>query len=134
MILIVLSVSLTALSFWHSYIMFLIMIGGMLVLFMYMTSVASNEKFKFSSIGLAISITTITYTITIQTSDYWMKYTKIINTEETSKLKSFLFSLNKFLNEPSYTLSIILIMYLLITLIAVIKIVNINLGPIRYMN
>nr|WRQ20284.1 NADH dehydrogenase subunit 6 [Lucanus maculifemoratus maculifemoratus] len=134
MILIILSVSMTSLSFWYSYIMFLIMIGGMLVLFMYMTSVASNEKFKFSWTTMILIISSFASVIVIQMNDYWMGFTKIINTEKMSNFKSFFFSLNKFLNEPSYTLSMILIIYLLITLIAVIKIININSGPIRHMN
>nr|YP_010264216.1 NADH dehydrogenase subunit 6 [Lucanus cervus]QGQ62207.1 NADH dehydrogenase subunit 6 [Lucanus cervus]UIN24728.1 NADH dehydrogenase subunit 6 [Lucanus cervus] len=134
MVLIILSVSLTSLSFWYSYIMFLIMIGGMLVLFMYMTSVASNEKFKFS---WKISLTAFTISsliFSLQTKNLWIEPHNIINTEALKNSESFFFSLNKFLNEPSYTLSITLIIYLLITLIAVIKIVNINYGPIRQMN
>uniref|UniRef100_A0AB38ZGK2 NADH-ubiquinone oxidoreductase chain 6 n=1 Tax=Lucanus dybowskii TaxID=3238474 RepID=A0AB38ZGK2_9SCAR len=134
MILIILSVSLTSLSFWYSYIMFLIMIGGMLVLFMYMTSVASNEKFEFSWTTMILIASGFTAVIIIQMNDYWMGFTKTINMEKMSNLKPFFFSLNKFLNEPSYILSIILIIYLLITLIAVIKIININSGPIRHMN
>jgi len=35
-------------SFWFSYILFLIFIGGILVLFIYVTSLASNEIFSFS--------------------------------------------------------------------------------------
>nr|QGN05594.1 NADH dehydrogenase subunit 6 [Lucanus maculifemoratus taiwanus] len=134
MILIILSVSLTSLSFWYSYIMFLIMVGGMLVLFMYMTSVASNEKFSFSWTTMILIALGLTSVILIQMNDYWMGFTKTINMEKMSNLKPFFFSLNKFLNEPSYSLSIILIIYLLITLIAVIKIINIKSGPIRHMN
>nr|UFP91249.1 NADH dehydrogenase subunit 6 [Lucanus kanoi kanoi] len=134
MILIILSVSLTSLSFWYSYIMFLIMVGGMLVLFMYMTSVASNEKFEFSWTTMILIASGLTSVILIQMNDYWMGFTKTINMEKMSNLKPFFFSLNKFLNEPSYSLSIILIIYLLITLIAVIKIINIKSGPIRHMN
>lgn len=32
-------------TFWFSYILFLVFLGGVLVLFIYMTSLASNEKF-----------------------------------------------------------------------------------------
>nr|DAA06218.1 TPA_exp: truncated NADH dehydrogenase subunit 6 [Drosophila persimilis] len=35
-------------SFWYSYILFLIFLGGMLVLFIYVTSLASNEMFNLS--------------------------------------------------------------------------------------
>uniref|UniRef100_A0AB38ZGD7 NADH-ubiquinone oxidoreductase chain 6 n=1 Tax=Lucanus liuyei TaxID=2952596 RepID=A0AB38ZGD7_9SCAR len=134
MVLIIMSVSLTSLSFWYSYITFLIMVGGMLVLFMYMTSVASNEKFKFSWTTSILASLMLLYMTTIQMNNSWTEYIKIINTEKVKTLKPLFFSLNKFLNEPSFTLSITLIIYLLITLIAVIKIININFGPIRHMN
>uniref|UniRef100_A0AB38ZGH0 NADH-ubiquinone oxidoreductase chain 6 n=1 Tax=Lucanus imitator TaxID=618023 RepID=A0AB38ZGH0_9SCAR len=134
MTLIILSVSLISMSFWYSYITFLIMIGGMLVLFMYMTSVASNEKFKFSWTSLALIISALLLMTGVHYTFFWTEYIKIANTEELKTSKSLLFSLNKFLNEPSYTLSLILIIYLLITLIVVIKIVNINSGPMRHMN
>nr|AHA52497.1 NADH dehydrogenase subunit 6 [Cardiochiles fuscipennis] len=35
-------------NFWYSYILFLIMIGGVMVLFMYFTSISSNEEFFFN--------------------------------------------------------------------------------------
>jgi NADH-ubiquinone oxidoreductase chain 6 len=41
-------------NFWFSYILFLVFLGGVLVLFIYMTRLASNEKFGFSWLGLFI--------------------------------------------------------------------------------
>jgi NADH-ubiquinone oxidoreductase chain 6 len=35
-------------NFWFSYILFLVFLGGVLVLFIYITRLASNEKFIFS--------------------------------------------------------------------------------------
>lgn len=35
-------------SYWFSYILVLVFLGGVLVLFLYMTSLASNEKFEFT--------------------------------------------------------------------------------------
>nr|QJS34746.1 NADH dehydrogenase subunit 6 [Lucanus chengyuani] len=134
MTLVILSVGLASASLWYSYIMFLIMVGGMLILFMYMTSVASNEKFKFSWNIMILATTMMMWTSTTQTNDSWFQYIKITYTEEMTNLKPFFFSMNKFLNEPSFTLSIMIIIYLLITLIAVIKIINVNSGPIRHMN
>nr|AFQ62385.1 NADH dehydrogenase subunit 6 [Cheironitis sp. MJTNT-2012] len=134
MIMIILTAGLASMSFWYSYITFLIMVGGMLVLFMYMTSVASNEKFKFSWNITIMVMMIVLWMITMQMNDYWLQYNKIINTEEMSNTKPLFFSMNKFLNEPSFTLSIMIIIYLLITLIAVIKIININSGPMRHMN
>merc|ERR1712221_33590 len=51
-ILICLITGLSSSSFWFSYILFLIFLGGMLVLFIYVTSLASNEIFKPSIVSI----------------------------------------------------------------------------------
>nr|UFR82874.1 NADH dehydrogenase subunit 6 [Jumnos ruckeri] len=123
------------LNFWYSYIMFLIMIGGMLVLFIYMTSVASNEKFKFS-----IKMLTMIMIIFLISSSFFLiidHFMININNsyEETLTYTSdYKLSLNKFLNMPLMFILLLMIVYLLITLIAVVKITNIKQGPLRQMN
>nr|YP_010954846.1 NADH dehydrogenase subunit 6 [Hemisodorcus sinensis]WMW30231.1 NADH dehydrogenase subunit 6 [Hemisodorcus sinensis] len=122
------------LTFWYSYILLLIMIGGMLVLYMYMTSVASNEKFKFSLMLMLVFISTTSMMIPISYfMDMWFTNSKIL-TSENLKLMSSLLSLNKFLNFPAIMISIMLIIYLLITLIVVIKISSFKQGPLRNYN
>nr|YP_010954768.1 NADH dehydrogenase subunit 6 [Falcicornis taibaishanensis]WMW30153.1 NADH dehydrogenase subunit 6 [Falcicornis taibaishanensis] len=122
------------LTFWYSYILLLIMIGGMLVLFMYMTSVASNEKFKFSpSLSIIlIFILLISAPISLL-MDQWLTSSKNMISENI-KFTFSLLSLNKFLNFPSILISILLIIYLLITLIVVIKISKFKQGPLRNYN
>lgn len=121
-------------NFWFSYILFLIIIGGILVLFIYITRIASNEIFKYSN-KLIIMIVTSTIFIIIVII-LWDQYfinqnifiidTTIINNKEIFKL-----SLNKYLNFPSNIILFFIIIYLFITLIAVVKITNIQYGPLR---
>uniref|UniRef100_A0A343C232 NADH-ubiquinone oxidoreductase chain 6 n=3 Tax=Anthrenus TaxID=219452 RepID=A0A343C232_9COLE len=120
------------LSFWFSYIMFMIMIGGMLVLFIYMTSIASNEKFKFS-----MTITTLSILTTLASTTNWlekffptMKINNIdsMTTLTTSKLSM---SMTKYFMNLSIPLMLMVIIFLLITLIAVVKITNVNYGALR---
>nr|AFQ62431.1 NADH dehydrogenase subunit 6 [Cheironitis sp. MJTNT-2012]ALO77481.1 NADH deshydrogenase subunit 6 [Dorcus parallelipipedus]ANJ70386.1 NADH dehydrogenase subunit 6 [Dorcus parallelipipedus]UPX88750.1 NADH dehydrogenase subunit 6 [Dorcus parallelipipedus] len=122
------------LTFWYSYILLLIMIGGMLVLFMYMTSVASNEKFKYSlplaMMYLLLIITLIIFSIS---TDQWFMNSGIMISENLKLIFSLL-SLNKFLNFPAIMISVLLIIYLLITLIVVIKIASFKQGPLRNYN
>nr|YP_009971770.1 NADH dehydrogenase subunit 6 [Cucujus kempi]QNG56480.1 NADH dehydrogenase subunit 6 [Cucujus kempi] len=119
-----------SLNFWYSYILFLIMVGGMLVLFIYMTSIASNEKFKFSpklflSISLLIPISLfIMFINNLLTPTYLNENTNFNNL-------NFSFSMNKYMNWPTNMMYFIIIIYLFITLIAVVKITNINYGPLR---
>nr|AOY39822.1 NADH dehydrogenase subunit 6 [Curculionoidea sp. 1 KM-2015] len=120
-------------NFWFSYIMFLIMVGGMLIMFMYMTSIASNEKFKMP--GKLMTVFFITITIFFVFTSFLMDNFFIPSiqymTTNFSMNNSWLLSLNKFFNLPNYILSIMLMLYLLLTLIAIVKITGKNMGPLR---
>nr|ALO70388.1 NADH deshydrogenase subunit 6 [Bisnius sordidus] len=118
-------------NFWFSYILFLIMIGGMLILFIYMTSIASNEKFKFSILLTLMMMTLFTIMIII----YLMMDKNFIMSASFSKSfnESYELSFNmiKFFNYPSNIILFMMIIYLFITLIAVVKITDIKFGPLR---
>nr|YP_010507393.1 NADH dehydrogenase subunit 6 [Tigridemyia acanthofemurilis]QVL28837.1 NADH dehydrogenase subunit 6 [Mallota vilis]UXG18974.1 NADH dehydrogenase subunit 6 [Tigridemyia acanthofemurilis] len=128
-------------SFWFSYILFLIFIGGMLVLFIYMTSLASNEMFSLSMKMISISITSLLImTIMIFLMDKTLVSFNLINNEMNSltNLNSYFtensLNLIKLYNYPSNMITILLVNYLLITMIASIKITKLFYGPIRSMN
>nr|QLI42479.1 NADH dehydrogenase subunit 6 [Trogoderma granarium] len=119
-------------SFWYSYIMFLIMIGGMMVLFIYMTSVASNEKFKFSIkislMWLLMPLTTLaTICLNINSSfPTWNQESLPMDfITQTNK------SMSKFINYPTNMLMYMIIIYLLMTMIAVVKMTNSKYGALR---
>nr|UBS93988.1 NADH dehydrogenase subunit 6 [Saperda tetrastigma] len=121
-------------NFWFSYILFLIMIGGMLILFIYMTSVASNEKFKFSS-KLTVMFITSMSPLLLLFSDFFF-FNKMSNIDLINQSTNFWFSLtlNKFINWPQNLIFTMMIIYLFITLIMIVKITNINYGPLRQKN
>nr|AYF56527.1 NADH dehydrogenase subunit 6 [Odontolabis cuvera fallaciosa] len=133
-IMIGMSTSMLMYSSWYSYILILIMIGGMLVLFMYMTSVASNEKFKFSMSISATMSSILMLNIMMFILDKWSYSSWLMNPESFSVTQTFSTSLNKYLNFPTISISMTLIMYLLVTLIAIIKIIDIKHGPLRHLN
>nr|QIT03242.1 NADH dehydrogenase subunit 6 [Sarcophaga pterygota] len=126
-------------TFWFSYILFLVFLGGMLVLFIYVTSLASNEMF---SLSIKLMITTITMfllsisILLIMDKNILMQYA---NTEMKSiiDMNSYIMensmSLIKLYNYPTNLLTIMLMNYLLITLIAVVKITKLFKGPLRPM-
>nr|ALO76579.1 NADH deshydrogenase subunit 6 [Melyridae sp. 'Dasytidae' GENSP01] len=123
-------------NFWYSYILFLIMIGGMLILFIYMTSIASNEKFKISNLLIFMFTFMIMMIIMLMIMDNLYFNINSINFEMIPYNKNMNpnLSLNKYFNFPSYMIFYLSIIYLLITLIAVVKISNFNLGPLRQNN
>nr|ARO46880.1 NADH dehydrogenase subunit 6 [Metrioptera ussuriana] len=126
-------------SFWFSYILFLVFLGGMLVLFIYITSLASNELFYTSMKTLVIIITSISLILTIAfiTDPYfWNMFVKnmdqmsielittSLNTEATPHL-------TKLYNKPNHLITLMLVNYLFLTLIVIVKITNIFQGPLR---
>nr|QIV24806.1 NADH dehydrogenase subunit 6 [Xixuthrus sp. ANIC_25-067096] len=120
-------------NFWFAYILFLIMVGGMLILFIYMTSVASNEKFKFSTkITVMMLACMIMIISTLLLDEFFLSEQMTIHElDKQSSFNSNSWSLNKFMNLNMSTNLIMIIVYLLIALIMVVKITNIQHGPLR---
>nr|QGR23991.1 NADH dehydrogenase subunit 6 [Drosophila buzzatii]QGR24017.1 NADH dehydrogenase subunit 6 [Drosophila koepferae] len=128
-------------TFWFSYILFLIFLGGMLVLFIYVTSLASNEMFN-----LSLKLTMICFILLISSillilfldKNYFSFF--LINNEmqNISYIYSYFpensLSLNKLYNFPTNFVTILLMNYLLITLIVIVKITKLFKGPLRLMN
>nr|YP_010713102.1 NADH dehydrogenase subunit 6 [Meromyza saltatrix]WDA93968.1 NADH dehydrogenase subunit 6 [Meromyza saltatrix] len=128
-------------SFWFSYVLFLIFLGGMLVLFIYVTSLASNEMFSFSIKMIMYSLFLImsTFMFMYLMNDYIYMNINIFNNEMDLLYKNMFnkensLNLNKLYNYPTNMITILLMNYLLITLIAIVKITKLFHGPIRMMN
>nr|YP_010946827.1 NADH dehydrogenase subunit 6 [Rhabdoblatta atra]WGO57584.1 NADH dehydrogenase subunit 6 [Rhabdoblatta atra] len=120
-------------SFWFSYVLFLIFLGGMLVLFIYVTSLASNEMFSMSMKLLMLS--TITLPI------LFLLFNKFNTSFMNQETLNFMIMNNitplpliKLYNNPTSIITILLATYLFLTLIAVVKITNIFVGPLRQFN
>nr|ALL97413.1 NADH dehydrogenase subunit 6 [Asiemphytus rufocephalus] len=124
-----------SLNFWYMYILFLIMLGGMLILFIYVSSLSSNQKFIFDKnfllINLILMMMIFLMIILMKNLNYFnLDMIKLMNVEieENFMLKM---SLNKLYNKPTNQIMIMLINYLLITLFIIVKITNINMGALR---
>nr|AQP28745.1 NADH dehydrogenase subunit 6 [Anenteotermes cf. polyscolus BDIT101] len=118
-------------SFWFSYILFMIMIGGMLVLFMYMTSLASNEMFSPSNKMLlmaGVSMPVLVYIMPTVTNN------KEMNTHNTMMENEVLTTTTVMYNQMMGTMTTLLVLYMLMTLIVVVNIINVSKGPLRQMN
>nr|YP_010265754.1 NADH dehydrogenase subunit 6 [Stibochiona nicea]UIS00461.1 NADH dehydrogenase subunit 6 [Stibochiona nicea] len=129
-------------TYWFSYILFLIFLGGLLVLFIYVSSIASNELFKISfnnNFILMIMFMLLIFSFFYKNNLFWMNF--FFNDEMINFFNLFLFfnseyniNLCKLYNEQTYFLILMLIIYLFITLIVVVKITNIFYGPLRSYN
>nr|WMQ78016.1 NADH dehydrogenase subunit 6 [Spatalia doerriesi] len=127
-------------TYWFSYILFLTFIGGLLVLFIYISSIASNELFNINIITKLFIILCIILILFMQY--FFMNNLMWMNLSNNSDMNNFFyymnminnenkFNLSKLYNNQTFLLMMMLIIYLFITLIAVVKITNIFYGPIR---
>lgn len=133
-ILISLTVGIYNFSFWFSYILFLVFLGGILVLFIYVASLASNESFSFSLTTFLFSIRLVSLFIFVLLFLDPLIISPNSSSLSTSSLKYYLSTpiiINWIYNTPSIIFTIFIVSYLLLILIVVVKIVNLFKGPLR---
>nr|YP_010704170.1 NADH dehydrogenase subunit 6 [Ptosima chinensis]WCO87663.1 NADH dehydrogenase subunit 6 [Ptosima chinensis] len=120
-------------NFWFSYVLFLIMVGGLLVLFIYMTSIASNEKFSYSNkITSTLMIILVVSLAWLNFNDLFFNYMDmIVDTEKWGTNENWENSFTKYFSFPTSLIMAMLIIYLFIALIAIVKITEIKHGPLR---
>lgn len=114
-------------SFWFSYILILVFMGGLLVLFVYVSTLASNEQINISPPYLFIFLTLLIFLVLLL---IWTPR-EIFTLTDNSQLDysySWIFSL------PLISLSFFLIVYLFIVLVAIVKITKFWGGAIRPAN
>nr|YP_009511972.1 NADH dehydrogenase subunit 6 [Aristaeomorpha foliacea]AXI97899.1 NADH dehydrogenase subunit 6 [Aristaeomorpha foliacea] len=122
-------------SFWFSYILFLIFLGSMLVLFIYVASLASNETFSFSSVLLFFATSAIVLGVLCLMLDPLTLNLPTHVSPSSMMTDNTFFSIPSFLsaiyNNTTMNMTLFIVIYLLLTLIAVVKITNTFFGPLR---
>nr|UPL65943.1 NADH dehydrogenase subunit 6 [Dicyphus sp.] len=119
-------------TFWMSYILLITMLSGMLVLFVYMSSVASNEKFNHS-FKMTIFMTLIllmSIPMYIMESNLTILYNA--NHSENMKISNMnMYMMMKMFNGEYVFITLMMIIYLLLTMIMSTNIVKVDQGPMR---
>nr|YP_010692623.1 NADH dehydrogenase subunit 6 [Centrotus cornutus]WBV77364.1 NADH dehydrogenase subunit 6 [Centrotus cornutus] len=111
-------------SSWIPMITFLTMIGGLLVIFMYMSSITSNEKFKLKLMIIMPLVLMLTPAEELM-SNYQNQE------EENMEIKmTNMMSLTKMYNK-TMMMTMMMILYLMLTMITVNKIIKMLEGPLR---
>nr|QFG40081.1 NADH dehydrogenase subunit 6 [Munidopsis lauensis] len=126
-------------SFWFSYILFLIFLGGMLVLFIYVASIASNEQFKFNfkalllAGGFSFFFSALAFLLDpILTPN--KTATPVSSLAYKFNMSDSAFQISPIYNTPSCPFTLYIICYLLLVLIMIVKIMNIFSSPLRVSN
>nr|YP_010988775.1 NADH dehydrogenase subunit 6 [Paranaspides williamsi]WOR81145.1 NADH dehydrogenase subunit 6 [Paranaspides williamsi] len=125
------------LTFWFSYILFLIFLGGMLVLFIYVASLASNEMFKMSfSLFSFILLFSISLLLVFWFLDFLLFHINMLNPQyffSNYSCQSPNQSLLSYAYSPYIMFcTLFMVFYLLLTLILAVKITNNFQGPLRF--
>nr|WNH42576.1 NADH dehydrogenase subunit 6 [Neoperla arambourgana]WNH42577.1 NADH dehydrogenase subunit 6 [Neoperla arambourgana] len=127
-------------SFWFSYILFLVFLGGLLVLFIYVSSLASNEMFSFTPSAVIVMMSfglmsfMIYFIIDPLSFPYYSKSTDTSNAFLPTWMDESTPALMKLYNNPTSLITLMLALYLFLTLIAVVQITKIFHGPLRQKN
>nr|UZF66149.1 NADH dehydrogenase subunit 6 [Neodiprion qinghaiicus] len=121
------------LTFWYSYMLFLILLGSLLIIFIYVSSLISNVKFLFNKWMLMNIIIILSIFMFMKFNNMNILFEDLMKFSDMDTNKNFLMkmSMNKLFNKPIYIISFMMMNYLFITLIIVVKISNINMGSLR---
>nr|UAA82767.1 NADH dehydrogenase subunit 6 [Seira dowlingi] len=115
-------------SSWFSFILFIIFLGGLMVLFVYITSLASNEKFNMEIPSMQkIALLTMFFLMMIILIKPLSSLTVYHNL-------NFFKMISIMISNPDMFLILLVMTYLLVTLIVAVKISNKFEGPLRNMN
>nr|YP_010564367.1 NADH dehydrogenase subunit 6 [Laelia coenosa]UYX62390.1 NADH dehydrogenase subunit 6 [Laelia coenosa] len=131
-------------TYWFSYILFLTFLGGLLVLFIYVSSIASNELFmpfynkNFYFFFLMILL--LIFILFFMNNLFFMNLSFNSDMNNMFNINNMIYNsysnsinLNKLYNNHTFMIMLMLMIYLLISLIAIVKITNIFYGPLRSM-
>nr|QLM01552.1 NADH dehydrogenase subunit 6 [Palaemon varians] len=120
---------------WFSYILFLVFLGATLVLFIYVASLASNEIFKVTPIMTLILLTPLLtlppafmFDVSVIPGKELLESSFITYPQEFSGAQV---KLNNMYSPVSANLTGLIILYLLLTLVVVVKLSSSFFGPLR---
>lgn len=113
-------------STWFSFILFLVFMGGLIVLFVYVSRLASNEKISLTNPWKASKIITPLVIIRL-----FGVYTFNLQNLKDPSVNSTLRIIFKVYSPNIIFITSLTIIYLLLTLIIIVKLITLKEGPIR---
>nr|WGT89611.1 NADH dehydrogenase subunit 6 [Sclomina pallens]WGT89689.1 NADH dehydrogenase subunit 6 [Sclomina pallens] len=119
-------------TFWFSYILLITMLSGALVLFIYMASIASNEKFYTSITMMLFILTSMVVALALTLLKAYPNMTETIKKMNLNNEQ--VLSLIKMFNMHNMIVTLTMIIYLFMTMVVISYIVNVHEGPLRTKN
>nr|BDQ43620.1 NADH dehydrogenase subunit 6 [Pithemera bicincta]BDQ43945.1 NADH dehydrogenase subunit 6 [Pithemera bicincta] len=113
----------TSMSSWYAFLVFLIYVGGMLVMFAYFLALTPNQQMPTTSNFMYLTTTIITLTTVML-----LTKTKISIPSDTFQDNTYLYSMS------TAPMLILLALILLLTMVIVVKLTSRSSGPLRPFN
>nr|YP_010132854.1 NADH dehydrogenase subunit 6 [Balanus trigonus]QWC93319.1 NADH dehydrogenase subunit 6 [Balanus trigonus] len=112
---------------WFSYTLILVFLGGMLILFTYMSNIASNEMFKPNMKMLFPLVVAPVITILVTRPKQNLSWeAKLTSSNQFSN-----FTIFKPFSDSIMPITLLMASYIILTLLTVVKISKMNQGPLR---
>nr|CCI69339.1 NADH dehydrogenase subunit 6 [Metacrangonyx sp. 3 ssp. 1 MDMBR-2012] len=116
---------------WFSYLLFMIFLGAMMVILIYVSSLASNlmmsyYSLKFSNGVLFTGCFMLFFVLAYYSSDYFYD-----NSMNFSNLSPVVILSGKMYSKDMYLFTILIIYYLLVLLVLTVKVSSFTKGPLR---
>nr|AUT13421.1 NADH dehydrogenase subunit 6 [Mycopsylla gardenensis] len=112
-------------SSWISSTMFLIMIGGLMIIFLYITSICGNQKFK--KIKIKMPFFYMFFFLPL----FFLSKNNLMKLEEITLLNTYMKEFFKIFMPMNIYSTLFILIYLILTLIIMINLMNFNSGPLR---
>nr|AQT38546.1 NADH dehydrogenase subunit 6 [Echyridella menziesii] len=119
------SVNLSSLSSWYAFMMFLVFVGGMLMMFLYVSSMSPNAVFSMSPKGLVTVFQTLLTALAFTALNKTNTHTNSLKMEET------LTSVTTYYTTENMWPLMFMCLILLMTVILVVKMVKSVSSPLR---
>nr|AXI98737.1 NADH dehydrogenase subunit 6 [Pseudoniphargus sp. 1-Basque] len=119
-----------ALSSWFSFMLLMVYLTGMMVIFIYVSSLASNDLFTMnkSQFIVLLILTTPVLLVMFKSS---LPFLTTTNSMPMDYVSSSAMKTIKMYSKPLYLMTVFLIIYILLAMIMVVKNTSFSSGPLR---
>nr|AXH38213.1 NADH dehydrogenase subunit 6 [Pseudoniphargus sp. 1-Portugal] len=123
--------ALFTMSSWFSFMLLMIYLSGMMIVFIYVSSMASNELFNPTRNLMPFSLAAMLILLFLLFPFYYLKPSDSLSHLSLDLLQTTVFKTSSIYSKSLFIMTILLIIYLLLAMIMVVKVSSFSEGPMR---